>query len=95
MSQLPSPQHVPADPSPAEPFAPSPNESAILWLVMGIACLFVGYLVVDAIIQRMRQRRLERERRKRARQAASEMAEAQNTVRPLNEPEATERPPPR
>ena len=67
----------------------------MLWLVIGIAALFVGYLIVDAIIQRTRRRRMEREQKERTRQAAQEMAEAQEAARLLNERNATELPPPR
>ena len=95
MSVISSAQAAPVQPPPAEPFVPNPSESAILWLVVGIAALFVGYLVVDAIIQRTRRRRSERRRKEQARRAAREMAEAQEAARPLNGRKATELPPPR
>jgi heme exporter protein D len=103
MSQIPSPQPVPVQPvpvqpappqsAPAEPFVPNPSESALLWLIVGIAALFVGYLVLDAIIQRVRKRRVERKWKKQARQATRETAEAQEAARPLSERKATELPP--
>jgi len=95
MSQIPSPQPAPVQPVPAEPFVQNPSESAIFWLVVGIAGLFVAYLIVDAIIQRRRQRRSERRWKERARRAAHEMADAQEANRSLNERTATELPPPR
>jgi heme exporter protein D len=96
MSPIPSPQPAPIQPAPAEPFVKNPSESAIFWLVVGIAGLFVAYLIVDAIIQRVRKRRVEREWKERARRAASRAAaEAQGTAGPLNERPAKELPPPR
>jgi hypothetical protein len=94
MSQIPPPQPAPVHPPSAEPFVPNPSDSAILWLVLGIAALFVAYLVVDAIIQRARKRRVERKWKEQAFRATRETAEAQEAARPLNQRKATELPPP-
>ena len=93
MSQIPSPQPSPLQPRAPEPFVQNPSESAIFWLVVGIAALFVAYLIVDWIIQR--QRRVERGWKEQARRAAREVAEAREANRLLTERTTKEPPPPR
>lgn len=85
MNQIPSPQPSPVQPHTPEPFVQNPSESVIFWLVVGIAALFVAYLIVDWIIQRQRQRRVERGWKEQARQAAREVAEAREADRLLTE----------
>ena len=95
MSQIPSPQPSPVPPRAPEPFVQNPSESAIFWLVVGIAALFVAYLIVDWIIQRQRRRRVERVWKEQARRAAREVAETREANRLLTERTTKEPPPPR
>ena len=53
-------QELPA-PGPSPAF--SNDSSILLWVVIGIACVFVGYLLVDALIVHKRNRRLQELRR--------------------------------
>ena len=108
MSQPLSPPPRPASPTPStttltpsepsQPYLPNPGESAILWLAIGVATLFTGYLVVDGIIHRLRSRRSERRWREQAHRAALQGAAetqvpAHEAGRSLSEQPSTMLPP--